>query len=72
MGLFSNEPIAHQNGDQQVNVAMDFHESHSIKLWVILAIIGCVVLIWLYRQVKRSIRGQAMRAARSMATVEGV
>lgn len=75
MGFFSKEPIAHQKGDQQVNVATslethtDFHESHTIKLWVLIAVAICVLLVLIGRIIKKNIKGQVVRAARSAATI---
>ena len=64
------------SGDAQVNIVNSLedhsaaHESHELKLWIILVVVIAQLLILLYKQNQRAAKKRALKAAVSVAKLD--
>ena len=66
----------HNSGDAQVNVINTLedhtvaHDSHELKLWIILGAVIAQLLLLLYKEHQRAAKKRALKAAVSVAKLD--
>lgn len=77
MGKNGSKPKITTSGtDVEINNILeqhqDLHESHELKLWLILVLVAIQVTVLCYKELKRLSRQNAIKAAKSVGRLENV